>query len=85
MAHPVERLLGLTLGGSDPHYRSPSILVQKYVDKNGLVSMLATMKSAGVAPGLNLKFCCAQTTKHASEGNITLASRSNVIRSPKHG
>ena len=34
--------------------RAPPIGVHKYVDENGLAAMLATNRSAGVAPEVNL-------------------------------
>ena len=44
------------------------MLVHKYVDWNGLAAMLATKRSAGVAPEVNLRFPLHSGTKHTGKG-----------------
>ena len=44
---------------------TPPMLVCKYMDENGLVAMLATKRSAGVAPEVNLRISlCAGDKAH---------------------
>ena len=48
------------------------MLIYKYVDENGLAAILATKKSAGVAPKMNLREC----TSHTPPPNANKAAHS---------
>ena len=51
-------------------------MIDKYVDQNGLIAMLATNRSAGVAPEVNLR-----NPLHTGDKTY----KGDVIRSPKQG
>ena len=48
-----------------PRTQAPLMLVHRYVDENGLAAMLATKRSAGVTPEVNLRILlCADDKTH---------------------
>ena len=57
------------------------------VDQKGSAAMLATKKSVGVTPEMNLrKPLHAQVIKHANKGpTLTLKPRADINKSPKTG
>ena len=55
------------------------MLVRKYVDRTGSATMLATKRSAGVTPEVNV------TSMQARESTLLLEHAADVTRSPKQG
>ena len=61
-----------------------TILVWKYMDENGSAAMLATKRSAGVIPEVNLMspLCAGDEARRST---LALKPREDVTRSPKQG
>ena len=62
------------------------MLVHKYVDENSSAAMLATKRSAGVTPEVNLRILlCSGEEARKQEIYSALKLRADIIRSPKQG
>ena len=57
--------------------------VCKYMDQNGLATMLTSIQSAGVTPEVNPRV--TQARKHAKGSTLALKPRAGITRSPKQG
>ena len=68
----------------DPSLEPPPMLVCKYVDENGSATMLATKRSTGVTPEVNLREHTSHIPPPSENKAATLAlkPRGDATRSP---